>query len=206
MNRHILGAALAVALAATHAAAQVNPADLRAISPGTRIRVSAVAAEDREASRDANARRWRVGVLHEVTDDGLVLQTSASNPDALVTLPFGVIQDVQVSRGKLDVPAGVRRGVLQGTAGGALAGGVFAGLKQLLSDCGDNVACDDQSAVLSTSTGSIFRDIGVGAAFGAVAGFFVGAQSREVWEPATRHVTVGAAPRGGTRVGLAIRF
>jgi len=179
---------------------------VRGIAPGTRIRVSAVAAEDRMASRDANDKRWQVGVLHEVTEDGLVLQTNASRPDALVTLPFGVIQDVEVSSGRLDVRRGTERGAMQGLAGGALAGGVFAGIVRLARSCPSGQACTDEGGILDTRTGALARDVALPAAVGAILGAVAGTRAREVWEPAARHVSVAPARTGGAGLGLSFRF
>ena len=201
MNRSILAAMVVAALAGTRASAQVTAADVRQIPSGSRVRVSAVAAEDREARREESGRHWRVGELREVTDDGLVLQTSGQRVD----IPFGLIQEVQVSRGRLDVGGGAKRGAVQGALGGALAGAVFQGLKQVLNTCGEGL-CEHDSDVLGTSTSAMVRDIGGGAVLGALVGAAAGSRSREVWVPAARHVTVGSAPGGGARMGLAFRL
>ena len=190
------------ALASTRLTAQIAPESVRGIAPGTRVRVSAVAAEDRMASRDANDKRWRVGVLREVTEDGLVLQTNPSHPDALVTLPFGVIQDVEVSGGRLDLNRGVRRGMLQGAFGGAALGAIAIG--------GDALFSGSRCTGFGCESGSRRdRNLAIllgGTAVGTAVGALVGSSAREVWQPAARHVTVSSAASGGTGVGLSFRF
>lgn len=202
MIRRIVFAACLAALASTRLAAQIAPETVRGIAPGTRIRVSAVAAEDRMASRDANDKRWRVGVLREVTEDGLVLQTSPGRTDALVTLPFGVIQDVEVSGGRLDLDRGVRRGMLQGAFGGAALGSIVIGGDALFSGtrC-TGIGCESGSR-RDRNLAILLGGTAVGTAIGAL----VGSSAREVWRPAARHVTVSSAASGGTGLGLSFRF
>ncbi|HSU12956.1 hypothetical protein [Longimicrobium sp.] len=203
MTRRIVPAAALAALASTRLAAQIAPETVRAIAPGTRIRVSAVAVEDRIASRDANDMQWRTGVLHEVTADGIVLQTNPGRADALVTVPFGVIQEVQVSRGNLDVRRGARRGVLQGAAAGGMFGVIVLGANALVGnvDCQPGFECDNEMP-----TGAAVAIVAGGTAGGALIGALVGTRAREVWEPAARHVSVAPARTGGTGVGLSFGF
>jgi hypothetical protein len=213
MIRRIVFAAALAALASSRLVAQIAPETVRGIAPGTRIRVSAVAVEDRIESRDANDKRWRTGVLSDVTADGLVLQTNPSRPDALVTLPFGVIQEIQVSRGRLNLGRGVRRGALQGTAAGAISVGILVALGSF-SGSGEcdplhDPLCspeDVEEARRSGSLGERAKWAGIFVGTGALLGAVVGTRAREVWEPAARHVTVSSAASGGTGVGLSFRI
>ncbi|HEX6749977.1 MAG TPA: hypothetical protein VF092_21975 [Longimicrobium sp.] len=205
----VLTAALAV-LACSRALAQVTVAQVQGLAPGTRVRVSAIAAEDREMERRTTSTRWTVGTVHEVASDALVIRTRAANPDATVSIPLDLIQAVEVSRGKRDVPGSAGRGALRGTLIGALVGGVFTGMKQVMDNdnCGSEGGCRNRiwTGILATDGESVVRDVAGGAILGATVGALAGSRSREVWEPAAQHVTVGAAREGGTRVGLAFRF
>ncbi|HEX8245931.1 MAG TPA: hypothetical protein VF541_20625, partial [Longimicrobium sp.] len=125
MNRHILAAALAATLVSTRVSAQVSAADVQNLAPGTRVRVSSLAAEEQEIQRRVNNVRWTVGTVREVTPGALVLQTNPSNPEATVAIPLNVIQAVDVSRGRLDVGNGMRRGLITGATVGGVTAGTF---------------------------------------------------------------------------------
>ena len=198
-------AAAAAALASTHAAAQVAPAQVQQLAPGTRVRVSTIARDVQVETRDPSRRQWRIGTVREVTEQDLVLQTDPSRPDALETVPFGVIQEIDASRGRLDVGRSVRRGMLQGAAGGGLTALVFTGIKVAIGSCSSN-APGCRHGVLRTGLGASARDMGVGLVGGALVGALAGSRSREVWQPVARHATVSAYPAGGTGIGLSFRI